>query len=92
VDTNRRAAQGFYTENDLWIVNLVQIEKFPNINNKCLACGSKEHIKVCGQCKAVGFCSVSCQKQVWKHHKDVCIADENFRKQKEAIAVDFEGK
>mmetsp|Transcript_25793 Transcript_25793/g.64550 ORF Transcript_25793/g.64550 Transcript_25793/m.64550 type:complete len:517 (-) Transcript_25793:246-1796(-) len=43
----------------------------------CLNCqASFDGLKRCGKCKAVYFCSATCQREVWKAHCKVCVAPE----------------
>ena len=95
MDTTRRATQGYYTEKDLWILEVVQVEALPKhlfenepslaneevmVRNMCLACGSGNNCKQCGSCKSALFCSVKCQKAIWKFHKDMCGAVTKYTK------------
>lgn len=52
----------------------------------CDACGTTvEKLKLCSQCKQARYCSVTCQKRSWKHHKGVCKrAARALRKEKES--------
>jgi hypothetical protein len=40
-------------------------------------CASEEASSMCGQCKAVWYCSRECQRTDWKAHKPVCTAQTN---------------
>ena len=50
------------------------IQKEPSrVNSKsCANCGSTQNLKKCGACLSIKFCSVSCQKVLWKTHKSEC--------------------
>lgn len=38
----------------------------------CRECGSPHDLKSCGGCNLVRYCSPTCAKQAWKHHKREC--------------------
>lgn len=40
--------------------------------NYCGLAATKE-LKICGRCKKVSYCNVSCQKAAWKAHKIICV-------------------
>ena len=40
----------------------------------CCFCGSAENVRRCGQCKAVSYCSKTCQKSHRLHHTVYCSA------------------
>ncbi len=105
VDTRRRTTSGYYTEDDLWIVEVVQVEPLPKtvfehatdprddttlLRSQCLNClkgGAAGSCMQCGKCKGALFCSVDCQKAVWKYHKDMCKAVTAFRELRAAEAT-----
>jgi tetratricopeptide (TPR) repeat protein len=46
----------------------------------CDACGEKNPPKCCARCRAVYYCSVTCQRAHWKqHHQSHCLTFENSR-------------
>ncbi len=38
----------------------------------CYNCGASEGDKICSRCKKACYCSVSCQREHWKEHKNSC--------------------
>jgi len=44
---------------------------FRPLYGKCGNCGTETKLK-CTKCGLARFCSVDCQKKVWKHHKKTC--------------------
>jgi hypothetical protein len=64
-------------QSNLWIVQVAMVESIPNelfsdFRNYCLCCDKSNCFKTCSRCKSVNFCSVSCQRAVWKSHKKLC--------------------
>lgn len=39
----------------------------------CAVCGTREQVKGCGRCKAVGYCGKDHQRADWKRHKRECV-------------------
>jgi len=40
---------------------------------QCASCGVQaEKLLICGQCRAVHYCSAECQRSAWKEHKKSC--------------------
>ena len=38
----------------------------------CRNCHEETHLKACGRCKKISYCSKECQQQHWKKHKHDC--------------------
>lgn len=49
-----------------------KIKIMGNVDKYCLSCGQTKKLKKCKGCNEVAFCSVECQKIMWKYHKKVC--------------------
>ena len=49
--------------------------KLPKLVEKCGSCGTlATGMKFCSRCKAVSYCSVTCQQAAWREHKRTCTA------------------
>ena len=55
-------------------------EAFSGIDRKCLVCGSKEDLRLCGQCNRVYYCGPDHQKLDWKQHRISCLHQAGIRK------------
>ncbi|GAB4820516.1 hypothetical protein N2152v2_007562 [Parachlorella kessleri] len=51
------------------------------MRGRCTNCGfSAAHLRLCGGCQQVQYCSRSCQKADWAQHKSECKANEQRTK------------
>ncbi len=73
-------------QSNLWIVQVATVEPIPNelfsdFRNHCLCCDKSNCFKTCSRCKSVNFCSMSCQRAVWKSHKNCVIWSQHVLQQ-----------
>jgi hypothetical protein len=47
-----------------------QVKVFSKHCDKCMK--TSERLKVCNSCKMARYCTVECQREDWKRHKDFC--------------------
>jgi len=47
-------------------------EKDPRAIAICANCGCPNHLKTCGRCRKLRYCSVDCQREDWEAHKGIC--------------------
>jgi hypothetical protein len=52
-------------------------------------CGNPSHLKFCGTCQSVPYCSIDCQKRDWKLHKRICKRDKAYL---EALKMEQSGE
>eukprot|EP00928_Gymnodinium_smaydae_P053353 TRINITY_DN37363_c0_g1_i1.p1 TRINITY_DN37363_c0_g1~~TRINITY_DN37363_c0_g1_i1.p1 ORF type:complete len:306 (+),score=21.60 TRINITY_DN37363_c0_g1_i1:61-918(+) len=44
----------------------------------CTSCGTSLASRICGGCRGVAYCSVSCQRSDWRRHKPNCEASQSL--------------
>ena len=49
----------------------LEMRKLEGTNN-CHGCGKPSN-KTCSRCKKAKYCSIACQRENWKYHKNVCV-------------------
>lgn len=52
----------------------VDADKEQEVQRREIVAESRAKLNKCGRCRAVAYCSVSCQKDDWARHKAVCTA------------------
>jgi hypothetical protein len=58
-------------------------KKYRTLCSQCKREGQGKGLKICSACKQAAYCSVSCQKAHWKHHKMACRAAAAKKKEEE---------
>ncbi len=48
-------------------------KEFRTREEKCDKCGKKKNLKLCSRCKEFYYCSIKCQREDYKDHKEWCL-------------------
>jgi len=49
-----------------------EFQDLPGLVGGCAVCGDTTPVKKCAGCKKVQYCSIDCQKDDWKSHREQC--------------------